>query len=91
MRQIPVISGHPLRRLCSGGRELAPRDAREPDEALVETPTTRSEPWEDCDDGVEGLDGNGDADRADVYSRLALNWRSVWRPRLATGFTPSPR
>jgi hypothetical protein len=31
-------------------------------------------------DGVEGLDGNGDADRAD----------SVWRPRLATGFTPSP-
>jgi hypothetical protein len=35
MRQIPVISGHPLRRLCSGGRELAPRDAREPDEAFA--------------------------------------------------------
>ena len=35
MRQILVILGHPLRRLRSGGRELAPRDAREPDEALA--------------------------------------------------------
>jgi hypothetical protein len=44
MRQIPVISGHPLRRLCSGGRELAPRDAREPDEALAVSSGSRSEP-----------------------------------------------
>jgi hypothetical protein len=28
-------------------------------------------------DGVESRLADGDADHADVYSRLALNWRSI--------------
>ena len=77
MRQIPVISGHPLRRLFSVGRELAPRDPREPDEALAVPSGSRSEPGRMAATASKALGGNGDADQADVYSRLALNWRSI--------------